>query len=550
MVAGFRNFGIQTVEPVLDFLVETLEGKLDGELSITGTTASPAITGNLNLNDVRVFPLMLNTWLYIDNESIQFEKDAISFNDFTIRDTDKQEAVLNGTVQTENFQNIRLDLSFETSDFMVFNSEEAVEGTPVYGKVVIDTDLQLNGSPSLLVVRGSIGLNENTELNVIIPSTDAAVIQRDKIVNFIDLDEEIQEDRFQVAITQKASDTTLQTVEGMDISLNISIEENSRLKVIIDQQSGENLSVQGQGDLSFQLQPNGTMNLSGRYNISEGQYFLNFQGLVKREFNILEESYIEWTGQPMDANLNIMAQYTLETQPPVGDIAERLPFNVVINIGGEIMSPELDFSISMPEETRQQYQQVAAYVSDVNNTESALNKQVMSLVLFKNFMTGQDTGGSGLGVTSTARASISKFLTQQLNRLASGIEGFNVTFNLDSYETQSEAEATQGVTNLEVGVSQSLFSDRLTVKVSGDVYLEGPEQQSNEFLNYMDDVALEYELTEDGNFQLVGFRENEYDGISQGEIIRTGVGIIFSKDYDDFSELFRRAEDTENDNDE
>ncbi|MBR9998272.1 MAG: translocation/assembly module TamB domain-containing protein [Cyclobacteriaceae bacterium] len=538
--ADFQDFSLQSLKPVTDPLSETFEGELDGQLSITGTTSSPGISGDLNLNNLRIFPEILNTWIYIDDETIHFDQDEISFNNFTIQDADKQEATLDGTVNTGNFKKVELDLSFEANDFLAFNSEEASGENIFYGKIIIDSDIQLSGSPAQLEITGGLVLNEKSDLNVIIPGANDAVIQRDKIVNFIDLDQGLQEDRFQMAIKEQAEDSIVQSIEGIEINLNIDIEENSRLKFIIDEQTNEYLAVQGQGDLSFQLQPNGGMNMSGRYDINEGVYFLNFQGLVKREFNIQPESYIEWTGQPTDAYLNIVAQYSLETQPPVTDITDRIPFNVVINIKGEIMSPDLSFSISMPEQTMQQYQQVAAYINDINGAESELNKQVMSLVLFKNFMTGQDAGSSGLGLTSTARASISKFLTQQLNRLSTGIEGFNVSFNLESYETQSEAEGTQGVTNLEVGLSQSLFSDRLTVKVSGDVYLEDNRQQSNEFLNYMDDVALEYQLTEDGNFHLVGFRENEYDGISQGEIIRTGVGIIFSNDYNDIRELFKK----------
>jgi hypothetical protein len=79
----------------------------------------------------------------------------------------------------------------------------------------------------------------------------------------------------------------------------------------------------------------------------------------------------------------------------------------------------------------------------------------------------------------------------------------------------------------------------LTIRVSGDVYLENYEQQpNNDLLNYLDDVSVQYELTEDGELQLVGFREKEFDGLSQGEITRTGIGIIYLKDYNDISELF------------
>jgi hypothetical protein len=49
---------------------------------------------------------------------------------------------------------------------------------------------------------------------------------------------------------------------------------------------------------------------------------------------------------------------------------------------------------------------------------------------------------------------------------------------------------------------------------------------------------LEYKLTEDGRFRITGFRKSNFDMIN-GELIETGVGLIYIKDYDTLRELFK-----------
>ena len=52
--------------------------------------------------------------------------------------------------------------------------------------------------------------------------------------------------------------------------------------------------------------------MNGRYNIEQGNYNFNFQSLVKKPFELLadQNSYIEWNGDPFNANINVTARYT------------------------------------------------------------------------------------------------------------------------------------------------------------------------------------------------------------------------------------------------
>ena len=160
--------------------------------------------------------------------------------------------------------------------------------------------------------------------------------------------------------------------------------------------------------------------------------------------------------------------------------------------------------------------------------------------MLKRFISDNPFESQGSDVAATARRSVSKLLTEQLNRLSENVKGLELSFDVKSYEDYSTGEA-QGQTELQLGVSKSLFSDRLVVKVSGNLDLEGETSQQDSFTDYIGDLALEYQLTEDGRFRITGFRNSNYDMID-GDLIETGAGLIYIKDYNTLRELFRANE--------
>ncbi len=128
-------------------------------------------------------------------------------------------------------------------------------------------------------------------------------------------------------------------------------------------------------------------------------------------------------------------------------------------------------------------------------------------------------------------------MTDQLNRMSENVKGVELTFDIKSYEDYSTGTA-QGQTEVQLGVQKSLLDDRLIVKVSGNFEVEGETSNQNSVSDYIGDLALEYKLTEDGRFRITGFRNSNYDLIS-GELIETGVGLIYIKDYNTLRELFK-----------
>jgi translocation and assembly module TamB len=340
---------------------------------------------------------------------------------------------------------------------------------------------------------------------------------------------------------------------GLDLTANIELNEKETLSIIIDPITGDKLTVKGNSTLTLAIDPTGDMQLSGRYEITEGSYDLSFYKLVKRNFSIRKGSTITWSGDPLLATMDITASYEVETSPldlvinqmPITDqqqtnmYKQRLPFLVYLNIRGDLLTPDISFELDMPVDSRDAMAgSIYAKIKDINTRESDLNKQVFALLILRRFVSDNPfETEAGSDVASTARRSVSKLLTEQLNRLSENIKGVELSFDVKSYEDYTTGEA-QGQTEVQLGVSKSLLDDRLIVKVSGNVDIEGNATNQNSFTDYIGDLALEYKLTEDGRFRITGFRNNNYDIIS-GELIETGAGLIYIKDYNALRELFK-----------
>ena len=193
--------------------------------------------------------------------------------------------------------------------------------------------------------------------------------------------------------------------------------------------------------------------------------------------------------------------------------------------------------LDMPESERNALGGVPyAKIRDVNTRDSELNKQVFALLVLKRFISDNPLENqAGSDTEGVARRSVSKLLTEQLNRLSENVEGVELSFDVKSYEDYSTGSG-EGQTELQLGLSKSLMDDRLVVKVAGNLEVEGGSQNSAS--DYIGDLALEYKLTEDGRFRITGFRNTNYDMIS-GELIETGVGLIYIKDYNTLRELFK-----------
>jgi hypothetical protein len=202
---------------------------------------------------------------------------------------------------------------------------------------------------------------------------------------------------------------------------------------------------------------------------------------------------------------------------------------------GKLLKPDIHFKLDLPPDQRGVLSgTVYAKLNELNSQESELNKQVFALLVLGRFMPENplDIAGGNGGLSDFARTSVSQILSAQLNRLSEQyLAGANLNVGLDSYQDYSSGNA-EGRTQLKLALSKQLFDERVTVQVGGNVDIEGRRSQENSLNNFAGDLKVMYKLTEDGRWQLQGFRQNSYEGAIDGDIIKTGAGIVFMIDFE------------------
>jgi hypothetical protein len=229
---------------------------------------------------------------------------------------------------------------------------------------------------------------------------------------------------------------------------------------------------------------------------------------------------------------------------------QKLPFHVKLILAGELMKPDVTFDIVLP--TDRSYPVSADIIRNVDirlaqlrQEPGELNKQVFSLLLLNRFVGDnpfQSSGGGGFSASRFARQSVSKLLTEQLNKLAEGlIEGVDLTFDVISTDDYTTGEL-RNRTDLNVGLSKRLLNDRLSITVGSNFELEGPQQTKQRPNNFAGNIAVNYMISRDGKYMLRLYRKNEYFGAVEGYIIETGLTFIITLDYEHFADLLRRKE--------
>ncbi|MBW1656861.1 translocation/assembly module TamB domain-containing protein [Flavobacterium quisquiliarum] len=531
------------------------KGFLSGNFKITGNTSAPKINGELVFNDAGFRVTQLNSYFKTKNEKITFANETISFDKFSLFDENDNELFVNGTIQSVDFVKYNFNLLVEANDFRAINSK-ATDNDLFYGDLFLDTKLNIKGSLESPVVDGTIKINKETKFTVVMPQSDPSIADREGIVEFVDEDNMYLKQT--VDLQNKLDQSEL---KGMDVNVAITIDKEAELTLLIDKANGDYLNLKGEAELVGGIDQSGKTTLTGKYEFSDGAYQMNFNG-IKRKFDIQEGSYITWNGEPTMANVSITAIYKVDAAPidllgnqiPTDNTAERntykqkLPFQTLLKMNGELMKPEISFGIVLPDGNYNVSTDVVTLtqtkLKQLEQDPAELNKQVFALLLLNRFV-GENpfqSESGGVNAESFARQSVSKILSQQLNNLAGElITGFEVNFDLESSEDYTSG-TMQNRTDLNVEVSKKLLDDRLKVTVGSSFGVEGAERANEESTNIAGDVALDYQLTKDGRYIVRAYRKNQYQVAVEGQVVETGVAFIITMSYNKFRELFHRTE--------
>lgn len=544
MELDLKRFALKQLVVLSDSAIGEARGELLGKLEINGPLSSPVYVGEMQFKGANLKIAAFNSSFGLGEKVIRFNREGLVINQFELTDENKQIMRIDGRILTGGRPEAALDLKLKTQDFRVLNSTRA-DNDLYFGVLRMNLDLSISGSPSKPIIDARARLNKGSKLYIIIPESQLDVVEREGVVIFSRIDPKTD-----TLIDFQEQQTT--PFLGMRLKSLLEVDKESELILIMDERSGDQLSVSGEANLKYDIYTNGRSSMTGVYEIRRGQYDLSLYELVKRKFELVPGGRITWNGDITDATLDLQALYRIKTsasdlmsaQLSGADESTRtryrqdLPFEVYMNIEGNLLKPSISFRLDMPELQRSALDgNVYARLQQLNQQESDLNKQVFSLMVLNRFVPDGASNGGGNGASAMARSSVSQLLSSQLNSLSSQyVKGVDLNMDLNSYTDYTSGQA-QDRTQLNVNVRKSFLDNRLAVEVGRQVDVQGSPQASNDIIG---DVSVEYRLSTDGAYRLRGFRRNQQEGLAEGPLVVTGLSLVLSREFNGFDELLRK----------
>jgi hypothetical protein len=520
----FSGIPVAPFETFISNFVSDLHGVLNGSLNIISDDRKQSINGSVEIRETGLRVIPLNARFSLPGDVIRVENNMLIFNQFIILDSLNKRLSLNGNIDLNDPDNIIADLEVTSDRIQVMNTSEK-NNPEFYGSVFLNSGLDITGPVRNPNVEGKIVLAEGTVINYRY-TENLNVSETEKTVTFASLE---QADTVLSEILQgRKAISGLPAVEAL-----IEIDPKSLFNFQITRVFDIGVHIRGGGFLTYSMMPNQATGLSGTYEIREGGTVLKIPGWPRKDFVITPGSFIRWDGKMNDPVMQMETTCKVRGSyyNPVDEKNREINFLVYMSLGGRLEDLEIVFDVRAEDQ----------YLTSVINTMSAdmRMQQAINLLIFERIELPNSESS-----TDYVTKQISQFWESQLNQLTrSAIKGVDVSFGIDTFTGVSDAGGKQSYTSLTYEVKKEMFKDRGTVMVSGRMYENTSAGQSSN--NLIENFIFEYSVDSAKTKFLKVYRQQNYEDLLEGEVIKSGVGFIYRKNYDRLRDIWRRKKSKE-----
>jgi len=524
LTATFYNYKLHTLYPFFSSFLDTLNGYATGTLFLTGSRTSPQLTGSVKVRRTEFRINFLNT-LYSISDNVEFGPGYIGFDNMTLYDTAGHMAKVNGKIYHKLFQDLRLDLEVTPFDFIGM-SNTAAQSPLFYGVAVATGTARITGPVDDILLDVKARTDKGTR--AYIPISYAADVSDNDYIHFVTNRPDTTQSRESVQLLPVV------TASGFALNFDLNVTDDASIQIFLPMQMG-NIRVSGDGLVKLGLNSKGDFTINGIYTMNDGSFLFSMKNLINRTFSILGGSTIAWTGDLYDARVNIRATY--QVRPKLGGLPtltgdtslydQRVPVDCIIRLTGNLFNPDIRFSLDMPDASDEVKSLVYNAIDTTN--EVLMTQQMISLLVLNSF-SFSTTGGS---VASSMGLSTYDIIANQLSNWLSQIsEQFDIGVNYKKGTTLTPEQ-------VELALSTQLFNDRVYINSAFGVGTYG--SSAGQASQLVGDVLIEVKITPDGRF-----RGRAYNKTNTGNLLNDntpytqGVGLSYSKDFNNFGDLFHR----------
>ena len=494
-----------------------IHGFASSMVSLTGTLDSPQLEGDLILRNASLAVPFLKT-SYTFSDKVHIDPEMFAFNNIKIYDEDGNEGRLTGQVLHTNFADWQYDVLVEMEKpFLTMNTKEG-DNSDFYGKAYTTGFLDISGYGEQTFFDMTLKSEKGTTF--ILPMSSSGELQFDSYISFVNpLD----------TVTKKELKADL---SGITMNLQLDVTEDAEFQIIFDEAVGDVMKGRGKGHLSMIINNLSTFNMYGMLELTQGSYLFTLKNLLNKPFEVKPGGTIAWYGDPMAAELDMKAIYKASASlsdiipDPTQTSGKRVPVNLIMGLQGKMMNPTIGFDLELPQSDQLTKSRLASVIS----TEQERNRQAFALLVMGRFISPPNitqTASSGVGLASNGSELISSQISNWLSQIS---DDFDLGFNYRPGDKISNEE-------IELALSTQLFNDR--VSVTGNFGVARGSANTSQTTNYIGDVRVEYNITEDGKIRLMVYNESNDSRMTTTtqSPYTQGIGVIYQEEFDNWKQL-------------
>ena len=532
----FDNLPAAMLDPILSTVVSGTKGVANAQLEIMGKGRQAKLNGSIDVKDLSTMIDYTRVRYSVPRAKIEVKDNHFLATNVRAYDDEKNSGLFTMDVSLEHLSNISYNLRVVPRNMLVLNTTMQ-DNNLFYGKVYGSGVATVSGSKkgTTLDIVGSTEGNSHFFMPLL-SKTDASTadfviferpgMRADSTGNYELLRKKMAFERRNRNLTSSAS--------NMEINIELTAKPNAEVQLVIDPTVGDIIKGRGNGTFSMRIVPSANVfDMYGDYTITEGSYLFTLQNIINKRFIIENGSTIQWTGDPLDARLNINAVYKLKSslQPllsstTLDNVTRAVPVECIINLTERLTNPTVLFDIKVPNADSE----IQNAVANLLNNQQSIATQFMYLLVSGSFYSDYSTS-SNIGASASATTGFELLSNQLSNWLSS--DDYNIILR---YRPRSELTSDE----IDFGFSKSLVNNRLLLELEGNYLVDTRMAASSNMSNFMGEAYITWLIDQAGNLKLKGFtqtidRFDENQGLQE-----TGVGIYYREDFNNWADLKRR----------
>ncbi len=533
----FEKMPMASLDPLLKSVVSATEGEASAKLEIMGQRRQAKLNGTINVADLATTVDFTQARYSVPRATLQVKDNHFIANNVRVYDKERNSGMFNMDLSLEHLSNIAYSMRVVPRNMIVLDTDIS-DNDLFYGKVYGSGVATIQGDK-----RGTtldiVGSTEGDSQFFMPLSSKSDAANADFVVFGQEGEREVSDttnylSRRKMAFERRNRQRASASAGSLNINVELTAKPNTEVQLVIDPTVGDIIKARGNGELNMRIVPNANIfEMYGDYTITDGSYLFTLQNIINKKFLIESGSTIQWTGDPLDARLNIDAVYKLKAslQPLLSsttleNITRAVPVECIINLTERLTAPTVTFDIKVPNADSD----IQNAVANLLNNQQSIATQFMYLLVSGSFYSDSSTSAS-IGASASATTGFELLSNQLSNWLSS--DDYNIILR---YRPRSELTSDE----IDFGFSKSLVNDRLLVELEGNYLVDNRMAASSNLSNFMGEAYITWLIDQNGNLKLKGFtqtidRFDENQGLQE-----TGVGIYYKEDFDNWADLKRR----------